>query len=89
MSNVIKKADVDKDMGLRKIQVVRFHDNLMLGKSLDLKSSLAWGDSVLGTPVELYFYDQTFMMVKYCGKSVDQKYSQLIPFAQVATLIFE
>ena len=87
---VIKAAEFDvKPTGLRPLKVVRFHDSIMLGTMLDLNSAVAFGQTVGGIPTEIYFYDATFMLLKFCGKTKDLQYMQLIPWASVSTALFE
>lgn len=70
------------------ITCVRFKEHLHLGTGLDLKGSLAAGDSILGIPVSMDFYDSTFMLLSFNGKGKD-KYEQLVPWASVASVLFK
>lgn len=68
-----------------KIQGVRFNQAIHLGKSLDLQSYVAEGQSIMGDPVKLSRYDGVFLQMDF----TKGKYSQLIPWAQVACLFWE
>lgn len=73
----------------REITLVRFTEALHIGKSLDVNSSLSKGQLVVSVPIELDFDgDRPFISVTFKGRTRDEKYVQLIPFASVATILF-
>lgn len=69
-----------------KIKIVRFNQAVMLGTQLDVNSSLSEGQTVLGRSIEMSYHDSTFLKIKFLGEN---PYCQLIPWAQVATVIYE
>lgn len=73
----------------REITTVRFATHLHLGTGLDLQVSLTNGQPILNVPTTLEFFDDNFLVLKFDGKTKDQKYSQLIPMSQIATIMFK
>lgn len=71
------------------ITVVRLVQDTYVGKSLDLNKTLTNGGSVDGVPIELDFHDERFLSVRFTGKTKEQKYVQLIPWASVATVMYD
>ncbi len=71
------------------VSVVRFKEPIHLGKALDPKTYLEKGSKVLNIPTECTFYDETFMQIDFKGTTKDTKYSQLIPWASISTVIFD
>ena len=67
-----------------KISLVRFAQPFSVGKSLDVRSSLEDGERVLGDPIHLHYYNDVFLRVDF----VDGKYSQLIPWSQISTVLY-
>lgn len=67
-----------------KLSLVRFREAIHIGKALDLNSSLADGQKVLGDVVTLHYHDANFLRVDF-----ESGYSTLIPWAQVTTVFYE
>lgn len=67
-----------------KINLVRFAQSLHLGRSLDLNSSIAEGQRVMGDPVSLKYFDSNFLSIDFASG-----YSQLVPWSQVSGVFYE
>lgn len=63
---------------------VRFNQAIHIGRGLDLQSYLEPGQSVLSDTVSLAAHDTNFLRVSF-----KSGYSQLIPWAQVATVFYK
>lgn len=73
---------------MKKIKVIRLASDVLLGTSLEPCKCLTEGGALTGVPYTLDFYDEMFFVINFIGKTKEQKYSQLIPFARVDTIIF-
>lgn len=71
------------------ILTVRFKDSVPLGKGMDPKSFLDHQSRVLSVPVHITFFDETFFQVEFKGLTKTDKYFQLIPWSNVAAVLFE
>ena len=74
---------------MKKITLVRFVEHIQLGKGLDPKSYVEDGGFVQGVPVKLSKHDDSFLRIDFNGKDKVNKYSQLVPWNTVATVMFE
>jgi hypothetical protein len=70
-----------------KITVVRFVNAFGVGTQLDVRSSLLTGERVLDVPISLHRHDDTFLRIDFAHPT--NPYSQLVPWAQVATVLYE
>lgn len=71
------------------ITLVRLVQDTYVGKALDLNKTLTSPGTVMGVPITLDFHDATFLEVRFNGKTKDEKYVQLIPWACCATVQYE
>lgn len=81
MSTALKKDE--------KIALVWLNQDTYVGKVLDLNKTLTNGGSVQGVPISLRVHSDLFLAVDFNGKRKEEKYTQLIPWANVASLYME
>lgn len=71
------------------VEVVRFVSQFMVGRVLEPKSSLTDGERFRGGTVQLSYLNDTFLAVRFVGVDGKDTYTQLIPWAAVATVILK
>lgn len=70
-----------------KISVVRFVGPVLIGTELDPRNSLSHGEKIPTGTVSLSKYDDLFLQATYTNPS-KQPYFQLVPWAQVSSVLF-
>jgi len=74
---------------MKKVKLVRFKEHIAVGTGLDQKSYLEDDGTVLGVPIKLSKYDETFLRIDFKGRDKVNQYSQLIPWSAIATVLFD
>lgn len=73
---------------MMKITAVHFVNPLPIGRELDTHKYLVNGSRILGNVLDITKYDGMFMRISITN-SRGERYDQFIPWAQVATVLFE
>ena len=72
------------------ILVVYFVSHVNIGKSLDTKTNLSQKQIVLGEVIDISLWNDNFLRLDYTSASGGfQAYSELVPMAQVSTILFK
>ena len=75
---------------MQKIVTVRFKDPILVGRSMEVVTSLADGMNIEGHDIELEWYnDMFFKLVFPASHRKPLGYHQMIPWSNVATALIE
>lgn len=69
------------------VEVARFTGQFMVGRELEPMSSISDGQRIRDYVVSLTYFNDVFMSVKMVSQQ--RSYTQLIPWASVATVILK
>jgi len=70
------------------INVVRFRDAILLGKSLEPVRSLSNGQRYDGAFIGLSLFNELFIKVSFQHADPAKDYAQLVPLARIDTCLF-
>lgn len=71
------------------VEVVRFNGQFMVGRVLEPMSSISDGQRFRGGTVSLTYLNNTFLQIRFDKVDGKDTYSQLVPWAAVATVILK